>query len=196
MMTSTETTSGINIGLSDDDDVLREELSEGFRACFASVEPLLSPAEVELFATSGRLVNFVLDISMGPGRPVEGFETLKRLKQLENGLFVCIYSSYLADHPEYLNRANRLGADFVLSKSDDRLMDARRIVTAIYTSRGLPVERLLPSFSQQQAVTTGLVETEIEDTVFPPPRRFGMVRVRLAFKGKSVPLPVEDPWSE
>ncbi len=30
----------------------------------------------------------------------------------------------------------------------------------------------------------------------PPPRRSGTIRVRLIYKGRSKPLPVENPWEE
>ena len=30
----------------------------------------------------------------------------------------------------------------------------------------------------------------------PPPRRSGKIRVRLIYKGRSKPMPVEDPWEE
>ena len=32
--------------------------------------------------------------------------------------------------------------------------------------------------------------------VTPPPRRSGTIRVRLIYKGRSKPMPVEDPWAE
>ena len=30
----------------------------------------------------------------------------------------------------------------------------------------------------------------------PPPRRSGTIRVKLIYKGRSKPRPVEDPWEE
>ncbi len=30
----------------------------------------------------------------------------------------------------------------------------------------------------------------------PPPRRSGTIRVRLTYKGRSKPMPVENPWEE
>ena len=32
--------------------------------------------------------------------------------------------------------------------------------------------------------------------VTPPPRRSGTIRVRLIYKGRSKPIPVENPWEE
>ena len=32
--------------------------------------------------------------------------------------------------------------------------------------------------------------------VTPPPRRSGTIRVKLIYKGRSKPIPVEDPWAE
>ncbi|MCE2412764.1 hypothetical protein J4G07_02060 [Candidatus Poribacteria bacterium] len=32
--------------------------------------------------------------------------------------------------------------------------------------------------------------------VTPPPRRSGTIRVKLIYKGRSKPIPVEDPWEE
>ncbi len=33
-------------------------------------------------------------------------------------------------------------------------------------------------------------------TIMPPPRRSGTIRVRLIYKGRSKPMPVENPWEE
>ena len=30
----------------------------------------------------------------------------------------------------------------------------------------------------------------------PPPRRSGTIRVKLIYKGRSKPIPVENPWEE
>lgn len=30
----------------------------------------------------------------------------------------------------------------------------------------------------------------------PPPRQSGTIRVKLIYKGRSKPIPVEDPWEE
>ena len=30
----------------------------------------------------------------------------------------------------------------------------------------------------------------------PPPRRFGTIQVRLIYKGRRKPMPVENPWEE
>ncbi len=32
--------------------------------------------------------------------------------------------------------------------------------------------------------------------VTPPPRPLGTIRVRLIYKGRSKPIPVENPWEE
>ena len=32
--------------------------------------------------------------------------------------------------------------------------------------------------------------------VTPPPRQSGTIRVKLIYKGRSKPIPVEDPWEE
>ena len=32
--------------------------------------------------------------------------------------------------------------------------------------------------------------------VTPPPRPSGTIRVKLIYKGRSKPMPVEDPWEE
>lgn len=30
----------------------------------------------------------------------------------------------------------------------------------------------------------------------PPPRRSGTIRVKLEYKGRSKPIPIDDPWAE
>ena len=32
--------------------------------------------------------------------------------------------------------------------------------------------------------------------VTPPPRQSGTIRVKLIYKGRSKPIPIEDPWEE
>ena len=32
--------------------------------------------------------------------------------------------------------------------------------------------------------------------VIPPPRQSGTIRVKLKYKGRSKPIPVDDPWEE
>ncbi len=51
------------------------------------------------------------------------------------------------------------------------------------------VQRLaFPSYNEEDILKLDVV------TVAPPPRRSGIIRVKLIHKGRSKPIPIEDPW--
>lgn len=55
-----------------------------------------------------------------------------------------------------------------------------------------------PSSTQQRLAFPSCDEEDILNwdvaTVAPPPRQSGTIRVKLIYKGRSKPIPVDDPW--
>ncbi len=59
------------------------------------------------------------------------------------------------------------------------------------TPKEKPEQRLtFPDYDENDLLNWDVVITP------PPPRRSGTIRVKLIYKGRRKPMPVEDPWKE
>ena len=59
------------------------------------------------------------------------------------------------------------------------------------TTNDKQVQRLaFPTYDEEDILNWDVAITP------PPPRKSGTIRVRLIYKGRSKPLPVENPWEE
>ena len=59
------------------------------------------------------------------------------------------------------------------------------------TNNEKPKQRLaFPVYDEEDILNLDAV------IVTPPPRQSGTIRVKLIYKGRSKPIPVEDPWEE
>lgn len=58
------------------------------------------------------------------------------------------------------------------------------------TSEKQKQRRAFPSYNEEDILNWDVAITP------PPPRRSGTIRVRLIYKGRSKPFPIENPWEE
>ena len=56
----------------------------------------------------------------------------------------------------------------------------------LITKQQLPA---FPSYNEEDILN-------LDAAIVPPPRPSGTTRVRLIYKGRSKPMPVENPWEE
>lgn len=103
----------------------RASIEEALRSLRLKVRFVYSENEAVDYVRQGVARYFILDIAMGGGRrKQEGLNALERIKSINRGVFVAVYSNF----PDLLKKASGLSADFCQEKSADPAEDMQAIV--------------------------------------------------------------------
>jgi ActR/RegA family two-component response regulator len=163
------------VGVMENDVEVREKIEEALLLWACKPQTLNSVAEALAFASVGGNGFMIVDLDMGQGRGTEGLEVIERVKKLRPGIHICLYSQHA--NSVFADRAQQVGANIVLPKSLNIPAD---------------METIMASFGHAQAAEYGQDFDEPIEVVETDKRH--TLRVKLTYRGRSVPIPEEDPW--
>jgi DNA-binding NarL/FixJ family response regulator len=172
-------TCDLPVGVMENDVEVRERIEEALRSTDCAPCVLTSIDEALSFARADAHAVMIVDLNMGPERKTEGLEVIERVKHIRPQTRICLYSQHVVEGNEYVRRAKRIGVDYVASKSVNILEDITRIVTALVEGP--------PTYED-------VFEAPLR--IGPNTRRRGRLSVRLTYKGRSIPIPEQNPGKE
>jgi ActR/RegA family two-component response regulator len=170
-------TVALAVGVMENDVEVREKIEEALVLRECKPQALNSVAEALAFASAGGAGFMIVDLNMGQGRGTEGLEVIERVKQSRPGIQICLYSQHAKS--AFARRAQQVGADIILPKSLNIPGDMETIMAAFGHAQAIEYEQ---DFDEPIEV----VETD----------KRHRLRVRLTYRGRSVPIPEEDPWKD
>jgi CheY-like chemotaxis protein len=109
----------------EDDKVRRSAVSKILKNKGCKVYEVDDIAQAIKIANERHPQAYILDINMGEQKEQYGLDALERLKKLDEGLFVSIYSMYPDQYKAY---SRRLHADHFQEKTSDTLSDINKIL--------------------------------------------------------------------
>lgn len=146
---------------------------------------------IQTTATIDRDINFLFPFSFGK---VEETDNAKRFRQNAEtcsefgstaGIRIGIMDSPIGEeeNPKIPEPSEQnTSASYELSFEEN--IESVRTQESVNTQQRL----VFPTYDEEDILNWDAV------VIPPPPRRSGTIRVRLIYKGRSKPIPIEDPW--